>query len=329
MHRGNQETYRTRWAALRLPASCGKSSGPAQRTSNQMYPRSMTASRIRQSSSASTPLRCKLPGDETTRSLPTTSRWYSSPTSDPGSCTCRTTPYPPGQTYAISLLAPSRAATNPMAKRATFTCSSRRKESLCASSFRDSAVYTTTSQTSTPPRSSARSIRTCVTAGCGRRWRCARSRTSASCMPWPTSVRVLRRGGNSPEKILERENLTVRIPPRQGKAGGGTTRRRRTKKCWLLSSPAVKAPPRKPRLVGPARELPDAPNARQWRSPTVRTPILSHIDPACNTSYHFAASRTVLPRVPPYLAQDRLRLFAHVYDSVASIHMTENPGRHG
>ena len=60
----------------------------------------------------------------------------------------------------------------------------------------------------------------------------------------------------------------------------------------------------------------------------VRTPILSHNDLACNTSYHFAASRTVFPRVSPYLARDRLRLLAHVYDSVASIHMTENPGRH-
>ena len=29
------------------------------------------------------------------------------------------------------------------------------------------------------------------------------------------------------------------------------------------------------------------------------------------------------------MARDRLRLLAHVYDSVASIHMTENPGRHG
>src|SRR6187401_3739386 len=50
---------------------------------------------------------------------------------------------------------------------------------------------------------------------------------------------------------------------------------------------------------------------------------------SCNTSYHFAASRTVTPRVPPYLARDRLRILAHVYDSVASIHMIENPGRHG
>ena len=58
----------------------------------------------------------------------------------------------------------------------------------------------------------------------------------------------------------------------------------------------------------------------------VGTPILSHTDLACNTSYHFAASRTVFPRVPPYLARDRLRLLAHVYDSVTSIHMTKNPG---
>ena len=58
----------------------------------------------------------------------------------------------------------------------------------------------------------------------------------------------------------------------------------------------------------------------------VRTPILSHTDLACNTSYHFAASRTVFPRVPPHLARDRLRILAHVYDSAASIHMTKNPG---
>ena len=64
------------------------------------------------------------------------------------------------------------------------------------------------------------------------------------------------------------------------------------------------------------------------RKMPVRTPILSHTDLACNTSYHFAASRTVFPRVPPYLAQDRLHLWDHVYDSVASIHMTENPGQH-
>ena len=41
---------------------------------------------------------------------------------------------------------------------------------------------------------------------------------------------------------------------------------------------------------------------------------------SCNTSYHFAASHTVTPRVPPYLARDRLRILAHVYDnSLASI----------
>ena len=60
----------------------------------------------------------------------------------------------------------------------------------------------------------------------------------------------------------------------------------------------------------------------------VGTLILSHTDLACNTSYHFVASRMVFPRVPPYMARDYLRLLAHVYDSVASIHMTENPGRH-
>ena len=60
---------------------------------------------------------------------------------------------------------------------------------------------------------------------------------------------------------------------------------------------------------------------------SVRTPILSHTDQACNTSYQFAASRTVFPLVPPYLARDGLHLLAHVYDSVTSIHMTKNPGR--
>src|SRR3954463_10458551 len=44
-----------------------------------------------------------------------------------------------------------------MAKRAPFICSSRRKGNPCASSSRDSAAYTTTSQTSTLPRLSARS----------------------------------------------------------------------------------------------------------------------------------------------------------------------------
>ena len=33
----------------------------------------------------------------------------------------------------------------------------------------------------------------------------------------------------------------------------------------------------------------------------VRTPTRCHIDLAGNTSYHFAASRTVFPRVSPYL----------------------------
>ena len=52
----------------------------------------------------------------------------------------------------------------------------------------------------------------------------------------------------------------------------------------------------------------------------VRTPILRHIDLACNTPYHFAASRTVFPRVSPYHARDHLRLLAHVMIvSLASI----------
>ena len=64
----------------------------------------------------------------------------------------------------------------------------------------------------------------------------------------------------------------------------------------------------------------------EMHSDSVRTPTQCHTDLACNTSYHFAASRTVFPWVSPYLARDRLRLLAHVYDSVASIHMTRSPG---
>ena len=37
------------------------------------------------------------------------------------------------------------------AKKVTFICSPRRKENPCASTFRDSVVYSTTSQTSTLP----------------------------------------------------------------------------------------------------------------------------------------------------------------------------------
>ena len=70
------------------------------------------------------------------------------------------------------------------------------------------------------------------------------------------------------------------------------------------------------------------PIREELEGPTVGTPILSHTDLACKTSYNFVASCMVSTRVPPYLAQDRLRLLAHVYDSVAIIHMTENPGRH-
>ena len=58
----------------------------------------------------------------------------------------------------------------------------------------------------------------------------------------------------------------------------------------------------------------------------VRTPILSHTNLACNTSYHLAASRTVFHGSRLTMARDRLRLLAHVYDSFARIDMTENPG---
>ena len=61
----------------------------------------------------------------------------------------------------------------------------------------------------------------------------------------------------------------------------------------------------------------------------VRTPIPSRIDLAGNTSYNIAASRTASHGCRLTMAQDRLRLLAHVYDNVASIHMTETPGRHG
>ena len=57
----------------------------------------------------------------------------------------------------------------------------------------------------------------------------------------------------------------------------------------------------------------------------VSTPIPSHIDLAGNTSYHFAASRTVSHGCRLTMVRDRLRLLAHVYDSVASIHMTRSP----
>ena len=36
------------------------------------------------------------------------------------------------------------------------------------------------------------------------------------------------------------------------------------------------------------------------RENCVKTPILSHTDLACSTSYHFVASRTVFPWVSPY-----------------------------
>ena len=38
---------------------------------------------------------------------------------------------------------------------------------------------------------------------------------------------------------------------------------------------------------------------RNYRA-SITTPIISHTDLACNTSYHFAASRTGFPRVSHY-----------------------------
>ena len=146
--------------------SCDKSSGPARRISSQTYDGKSHPSEFLSIYT----IMVQAAGGGTTRSLPTTSRWYSSPTSGPGSCTCRTIPSPLGQIYAISLSAPLQAATSHMAKRAIFIYSPRRKESHCASTFRDSAVYSATSQISTLPRSSARSIRTCVTARCAKNW---------------------------------------------------------------------------------------------------------------------------------------------------------------
>ena len=43
------------------------------------------------------------------------------------------------------------------------------------------------------------------------------------------------------------------------------------------------------------------PTLAKFMVASVRTPTQCHIDLACNTSYHFAASRTVFPRVSPYL----------------------------
>ena len=48
--------------------------------------------------------------------------------------------------------------------------------------------------------------------------------------------------------------------------------------------------------------VPRGSSTSEINRPAVRTPTQCHIDLACNTSYHFAASRTVFPRVSPYLS---------------------------
>ena len=45
-------------------------------------------------------------------------------------------------------------------------------------------------------------------------------------MPWPTSVHVLRKGGDSPKRMQEQEDLTAKMLPRQRKTGGATGRRK-------------------------------------------------------------------------------------------------------
>src|SRR4051812_15383805 len=117
----NQATCRTRPAALRSPASCGASSGPARRISSPTYRRSTTARRTHRNSSVSTQSLCKLPGGATRRYWQITSRSCLSRTFVRGLCTCRKAPFLLGQIFVISLLAPSRAATNPTARRAIST----------------------------------------------------------------------------------------------------------------------------------------------------------------------------------------------------------------
>ena len=100
--------------------------------------------------------------------------------------------------------------------------------------------------------------------------------------------------------------------------------------CWVFKQAGkLNAENKDKRLHSDDEEEPRPPNIGGQKKFPVGTPILSHTDLACNTSYHFAASRTVFPQVPPYLAWDRLRLLAQVYDSVAIIHIIENLGRHG
>src|SRR4051812_38902004 len=92
-------------------------------------------------------------------------------------------------------------------------------------------------------------------------------------MHWPTSVHVLRKGGNSSERMHEML-LTQKImmqPPRRRKVVGAVTSAR-ARQLWLLRGLEILG--RKPRPRMPARRLPFAPMV-MWlvlvRRPPVRT----------------------------------------------------------
>ena len=74
------------------------------------------------------------------------------------------------ETMILSLLAPLLAAINLLGRRVICTSFPRRKESLCANIFRDSAKSTTIFLMFILPLSSAHFIRMCATARCGRSW---------------------------------------------------------------------------------------------------------------------------------------------------------------
>ena len=60
----------------------------------------------------------------------------------------------------------------------------------------------------------------------------------------------------------------------------------------------------------------------------VKTPIPSHIDLAVTPHIALRPHARYPHGCHLTMTGGRLRLLAHVYDSVASIHMTKNPGRH-
>ncbi len=72
------------------------------------------------------------------------------------------------------------------------------------------------------------------------------------------------------------------------------------------------------------------PHAEDKYGPVVGLPVVSvKIGDHC---YHgkqkISYAHEDLSWLPPYLGRDRLRLLAHVYEYVASVQTTKNPGRH-